>query len=395
MSVEGKAQPFVPLSDYATPPMPTEEVLRGLVARVMAVLRRRDAKPFIADDRLARTTIETLDEIVAPPACGPLLFEIDATVAEWRAGLKAGERQSRLVLVLPPCDFNDVVETWARLHGHEVLDPPERSHLVSTVPKAIPDLGGEGLLVIPRLERWFLRQRNGLRMVRDLFAAIAAGPRPVLIGCNSFAWVYLARACGADALLPDPRTFRAFDAARLHDWFSELSRDETTKDISFRLAESGEDVLARDQEGRLRSDFLKRLAGRSRGVPWVAWHLWRRSLRTPDDPSLAEEAGEVLTGGERANRETLFVAALDEYVLPGAHEQTALLVLHALLLHGGLTVEELRLVLPVVGETNIMPVLAQSGFVERQRGSFRVRPAAYPAVHGALETAGYPMDGLS
>lgn len=395
MSGAHEVRSFVPLSDFAPPPMPAEEVFRTYVARLMAAFRRKEAKPFIADDRLARTTVETLDEIVAPPACGPLLLEIEATVSRWRKDLEAGRRPSRLVLVLPPCDFNDVVETWARLQGAAILEPPERGHLASVVPKPIPDLRGEGLVVIPRLERWFLRQRNGLRMVRDLLAAISASPRPVLIGCNSWAWAFLARSCGADALLPDPLIFRAFDADRLHAWFSELSGDETTKGFSFRLAESGEDVLARGEGGDLSSDFLQRLAGRSRGIPWVAWHLWRRSLRTPDDPSLAQEAGEALTGGETASRETLFVAALDEYVLPGAHEQTALLVLHALLLHGGLTVDELRLVLPVVGETNVMPVLAQSGFVERRDGSFRVRPAAYPSVRAALGTAGYPMDGLS
>lgn len=387
--------PFVVLGEHRRPAMPAEEVVRTYVARLLAIVRRSDPKPFIGDDRLARSTIETLDDVVAPPACGPLLQEIDATVGEWEEGMRQGRREHRLVLVLPPCDGNQIVETWARERGHQVLEAPERGHLVSLVPKALPELGGEGILVIPRLERWFLRQRNGLRMIRDLFAAIELSDRRVIVGCNSWAWAYFARSIGADALMPDPRIFRAFDAGRLHLWFSELSSDEATRNIRFRLPKGGEDVLSKDEEGALQSDFLARLAGRSHGIPWVAWHLWRRALRSETEPSLIEEVGEAVTGGDAASEETLWVAALDEYVLPGVHEQTALLILHALLLHGGLTVAELRLVLPIVGESNVMPVLAQAGFVERWQHSFRVRAAAYPTVYEALQKAGYPMDGLT
>lgn len=385
---------FILLSDYERPPLPTNERMRRLVARLLTFVKRRKSKPFIADDRLARSTIETLDTVVAPPACGPLLEEMGATVRDWRAGVEAARCQSRLLLVMPPCDGGHILNVFAEREGLQILAPPERERLVSLAAHELPDLSGEGVLVVPQLERWFLRQRNGLRLVRRLFAAIDTSERPVIVGCNSWAWAYLSRAVEADALLPDPRIFRAFDADRLHLWFSDLARDEATKGVRFRLPETGADVLERDEEGGLASDFLHSLAGKSRGIPWVAWHLWRRSLRSEQEPSLAEETGEAVTGGDRAGEQTLWVAALDEYVLPGVHEQTALLILHALLLHGGLTVHELRLVLPTVGESNIMPVLAASGFVERREGAFHVRPAAYPAVRAGLAEAGYPMDGV-
>ncbi len=34
-----------------------------------------------------------------------------------------------------------------------------------------------------------------------------------------------------------------------------------------------------NSSGELKSDYLKKLAAHSLGIPWVAWHLWRRSLR--------------------------------------------------------------------------------------------------------------------
>ena len=86
------------------------------------------------------------------------------------------------------------------------------------------------------------------------------------------------------------------------------------------------------------------------------------------------------------------MTALEEYVLPGRDEQSALLVLQALLIHGPLSAQHLRLVLPLVGESNIVSVLVKSGFLERKGELFTVRPAAYPTIRAGLKSAGLPMD---
>ena len=157
---------FIPLSDYKEPAMPAQELLRSLIGRVQALLVRHDPKPFIADDRLKKATMDTLDQVVAPPACGPLLAELHRTVAAWLS-----ERpvvSSIKMMVIPPCDENDVVETWARQEGHAVLAPPRRDDLVQIPRVALPALDGDGLIVVPRLEDWFIRHRNGLHTVRRL-----------------------------------------------------------------------------------------------------------------------------------------------------------------------------------------------------------------------------------
>ena len=371
--------------------MPAEELFRRYLGRVMALVRRQETKPFIAADQLQRATIERLDEIVAPPACGPLLTELDRTIKLW---LNESPMASCLKLVvLPPCDQNNLVGTWAKQAGHRVLSPPPRSTLTGPGDPDIPDLAGEGILVVPRLEDWFLRHQDGLRSVRTLLAALPAVKRPVVIGCNSWAWVLLRKAAGADLVLPDAVTFRAFDAARLHGWFSELGKADATGQVRFRLPKSGEDVLAQDETGKLKSDYLQTLAGRSLGIPWVAWHLWRRSLRSDSIESVVGDAAAAVSERE-PGEQTLWVAALEEYALPGADEQTALLVLHALLIHGPLAVAELRSVLPTVGESNILPTLTKAGFLERSGDRFSCRPAAYPAIRNGLTSAGFPKDGL-
>ena len=153
--------------------------------------------------------------------------------------------------------------------------------------------------------------------------------------------------------------------------------------MRFRLPQSGEDVLALDENGELKSDYLKTLAGHSLGIPWIAWHLWRRSLRSDKRESVSEDAATAVTDKE-PGEQTLWVAALEEFMLPGADEQTALLVLHALLIHGPLTAIDLRLVLPTVGESSILPTLTKAGFLERSGDLFSCRPAAYPAIRTVL-----------
>ena len=371
--------------------MPTQEVMRRYIGKILALIGRKDAKPFIADDKLKKATLDRLDKVVAPPACGPLLDELGKVVDDW---LREGVRSSHVkVVVLPPCDDNDIIETWGRRVGAQILEPPQRADLVAASDPAVPPLTGENLLVVPLLEAWFLRHRSGLRAVRRLLAALETVQRPVVIGCNSWAWAFLGKVVGADLLLPEPVTFRPFDQDRLHGWFAELAEADGTRGVRFRLPKTGEDVLEQDKDGKPKSDYLQTLAGRSLGIPWVAWHLWRRSLRSGEQESVSHDATAVVSDG-KPGEQTLWIAALEEYVLPGANEEAALLVLHALLIHGPLTPEELRLVLPIVGETNIAPVLAKAGFLERRGDRFTCRAAAYPAIRDGLLAAGLPVGSL-
>ena len=383
---------FVPLADFETPAMPAEEIFRRYLGRLLALLRNDQAKPFIAADQLLKATAERLNEVVAPPACGPLLTELDETIELWRAERPAVSHLK--MIVLPPCDQNDVVRSWAEQAGHRILATPPRSNLIDPLGPEIPDLAREdSILVVPRLEEWFLRHQDGLQGIRKLLAALQALERPVVVGCNSWAWTFLRKATGADYVLPDAVTFLAFDETRLHGWFSELGTAEATGQMRFRLPQSGEDVLAQDETGKPKSDYLKTLAGHSLGIPWIAWHLWRRSLRSSKPESSGGDAAAAVSGTE-PSEQTLWVAALDEFVLPGIDEQTALLVLHALLIHGPLSAADLRLVLPTVGESNILPTLTKAGFLERRGDLFSCRPAAYPAIRNGLISAGYSKDGF-
>ncbi|UVW29294.1 hypothetical protein [Massilia sp. H6] len=381
---------LIPLADYAPPAMPTEQAFRALLKRVQRRFGAKDDHdhPLLPSGALVRTPVPVLDDIADPPDCGPILRTLHCNLDNWAAGAMASPRVQ--LIVVPACDRSGSIESWARSQNHMLLPAPERDDLIHSDGMAATesvDSIGEGLLVIPQLERWFLRQRNGLTMVRTLLARLAASQRRCLIGCDAWAWAYLAKAADASLVLPRPRTFAPFDAARLRAWFAELAVDDGPA-TTFRLARNGEDVLACDDEGEPCNNWLRLLAARSGGIPWVAWHLWRASLQVrTDDAALSDKAASTVTDDQR----TVWVVDTDEFPLPSGHEERALLTLHAILTHGGLSASELDAVLPATGEASVLQALVDSRQLCCDRGNFSVRPTAYPAIRRALEAAGFPL----
>ena len=382
---------FVPLTAYVPPSSPVVRLAQRLLRRGRRILRR-DEERAVEDDRLKQASRETIDDYTASPDCSLLAVELDATLGDWAEAtgdVVAGDAL-RLV-VIPPGDVEALLETWATRHGHAILEPPRFEQLVARETLELPPLDGDGVLVVPRLEKWFVRHRHGLALARALLAALSLGERRCVVGCNSWAWTYLRRVAEGDLLLPEPLTFAPFDATRLRHWFEELAEAEGTRSVVFRESRTGKDVFARRDDGELDSDFLSGLAARSRGIPWVAWQLWQRSLRTRrvDKDDAGEQERDVDADAREDAENTLWLVEADEFVMPVGHERAARLVLHALLLHGGLDADELARVLPSAGASNVVLALGRAGFVERVEGRYRCAACAYPATFESLATAGF------
>lgn len=386
---EGQLLPFQALGKYSQPPMPTDESFRLLFARAKKLLTTAGDKPFIGDDNLLRADPAVLDAVAAPPAWGPLLDELQETVQDW-----VGEDSPLIptkLIVLPPGEEQGLIEQWARQQGHQVLEAPARLSLVADPLPDLPDLAGEGVLVIPRLEYWFLRHHDGLRYLRQVLAAIHEKKRHCLIGCDSFAWTYLVRAIGADLILPDSLTFQPFDAKRLRHWFYQLDGGGDVPRHTVRLSQNGHDIFKMTQKGKLSSDYLAKLAARSRGIPWLAWDLWRSSLRS----DLSEEEDSIQKEEiPKRDEDTLWVISSQDPSLPQHQREQSLLILHALLIHGRLTVSELRLVVPIVGESFLVAGLISCRFVQECEGYLSCNRRSLPVIREELFAAGLPVDAF-
>ena len=104
--------------------------------------------------------------------------------------------------------------------------------------------------------------------------------------------------------------------------------------------------------------------------------------------ALTDRAAKATAADER----TVWIAGVNDVNLPKSNEDRALLALQALLIHDGLTPEEINAVLPTTGEPNMLTALATSGHLWREHGGsrYRVKPTAYPAIRNALKAVGIP-----
>lgn len=373
------AQELIELSAYETPELPTEERLNALFAHLKATFFPDKSSDAIAAERLETPALRRLDAAARPPASGPVVDEIARTVDAWAR--EANPAMPVLAVVLPPGEETDIIRHWAERDGHFIMAaPPERGGHVDLA--HLNGIEPTRLIVIPKLEQWFLRTPEGLQGVRHLLALLDSRQQRAVIGCNSFAWAFLSKAVGIENIAGKAMTFRPFDADRLQSWLNGLAEEELDRGIRFRLVADGSEVFSGESRKETREFFL-RLAGYSRGIPWVAWQMWRNTLRIGDENHL-----------EVAERHGFWVSSLEEFVLPGDYPRELLFALHAIALHGELSPAELGRVLPEGVDTSTVATLAASRLVRRENGRLSLQPEAYPAVRSGFLSSGFPVGAI-
>ena len=309
---------------------------------------------------------------------------------DWQPGARAlaryfaeaGESAGPVTLLVgAPADGHaELLEAWARLSGERLLPEPTAGALLAGEMPWSPAPSAHAWAV-PRLERGFLRQATSLAGLRNfLEAALTGRLGRGVIGCDSWTWAYLQHALA----LPESAavTLRAFDGERLTRYFSSTTRAALGEPQVIRAVGSGEPVLADGDEAST-SRELRELAAHCRGQLGLAWHYWRARL--------CDEAPE----GE--SPDTLWLAeSLDEATLPGEVGEESVLLLHALLLHGGLDEALLPEVLPFSHARALSGLrqLQRRGVVSCDAGRWRVAPLGYMSVRRLLEERTYLVDAL-
>ncbi len=376
---------FQPIGQYKRPPMPTDESLRRAGWKLWRRFRgipKRD--PFIANESLALANENQLDKLAAPPACGPLSDELTQTFTDWLATPEPAHWVQ--LVVLPPCDQNDVLRTWAMANEHPIVEPPSRMSLLCHKPDAIELDDSQKLLIIPRLERWFLRHHQGLRQIQKLLDQLACKRQHCIVGCNSWAWSYLSKALQTQLVLPTPLTFEAFDKDRLKAWLYDLSMsDDHTH--TFRFAKNGNVIFGEDSNPSATNDYFATLAARSLGIPWVAWHQWRKSL-------MLGSAANHKVKEKFPQERTVWLADVAEMHVPQDDMQAGLLMLQSLLIHDRLTPAELVATVPGIQRSNVLSAMLEAGIIYREGDELRCGPAAYPAIRQILSVEGFPGNPL-
>ncbi len=313
------------------------------------------------------------------------------------------DRPSLAVVAAPGSGVPEILEALAREPHFTLLAAPPASELLgdedahSHVLQSL-DVPNDQTLVVPRLERFFLRHEAGLTLVRTIADRLMSRHR-VLVGCDSWAWAFLQHAIGIEDLLGSPLTLAPFNAPRLDAWFRgtyDLRNTEfrqSRDDAPVFIEQAANSESQPEQPEPKTSQLIESLAAKARGNLGVAHALWRSSLRICDPDSDRDEPA------KGSSQSTLWVVAPSELELPklaNGDESLHRFILHAILLHAGLSFATLDMLLPFSRDDigRRLSELRAAGFVDEQTGLFRVSRVAYPEVRQDLCGEGFLVDAF-
>jgi hypothetical protein len=391
---------YVPIGDFREHDATVEATLQSRVDEIWQSLHTKPdnrADIFQPIDSLDALPAPLLHRIAPPPDRVRMQQALDMAIAQWQA---QPVRSTPILLVVGAPDAGDeeVLRNWAEAAGWQTGTPPTPEQILAHDATWLGQLPAAGKpWVLPALERCFLRHIDGISLLRALLARIFTGDSQVIVGCNSWAFAYLRHLWHS---WPAPTiTLQALDSQALATWFDHLANREAKRRFLFRQSDNGAYVLPAPEQvveagtAAKQSDYLQRLALYSRGNPTVAWAIWRQSLLADADDLPPADAAENGDG----NHTVIWVSPWERVKhptpLPNDRSEQALL-LHALLLHDGLTGALLQKVLPLAPDMVAQTLLAlqMAGLIEQHDATWRVSAVGYPTTRLLLKNAGYLTD---
>ena len=406
---------FIRLDQYSRPPETSRETMRkGIFGLWRHLGWGSKIEDSVFDEKeLGQVPPGLLNKLVPAPDWSAPLGAVTAVLDNWLDAKVL--KSSAQIFVGPPYQGTpEILTAWAQVRGWRLVSAPSPEMILTGGEEWLAQMEEDDVpLVLPHLEHCYLRHYNGLTLVRRLLDRIFSQSRRWLVGCNSWAWAYLSKALQVDTVFPTPFILEAFDDERLKIWFQQLETESGESNFVFRQADSGKYVLppATGEEasvdrsqgsGMDNRGFLKNIAAYSLGIPGIAWAIWRRSLAAvvtaEEDAEESDRQAELPEEGERAY--PIWVKPWSQLNLPEVPNQRTshpmLMVLHALLIHGGLWTQVLPELVPL-SPTEIMEhlyFLEAAELLESDQGFWRVSPLGYPPLRRALSSEGYLTDGL-
>ena len=285
-------------------------------------------------------------------------------------------------ITTPYSGHASVVTHWAETHQVACLAPPTLSEIAEGSTQWVEQCVNQREWAIPALERYFIRHTQGIQGVREfLERALSGRLGKGVIGCDSWTYAFLQHVIGIDGA--PVFTLQSMEGEQLARYFAQIATHSGEPPPVY-STRTGKQVLfdsASNQKSKAPNKELQRLAAHCRGHIGLAWHYWRERLREPkagDDEAL------------------WLVDALAEAELAVDTGDIATLVLHALMVHGGLDDDSLGEVLPFSHHEalNARLALQRKGIVSSCEGRWQIAPLSYASVRQLLESRNYLVDPL-
>lgn len=336
-------------------------------------------------------TPEQADRILPLPGATPQADALHDALADW---LKTPDREppAQFVIGQPGTGMCQALDILAERCGATRVSPPSIRQILAADSGWLDDWPTDSLWVLPDLEACFLRHVQGLSIIRNFFDRLSSGRLGKgIVGCDSWAWAYL------QIIWPVPLpalSLQPFDAPRLYRLLDSLILP-AARPVDFRHAVTGKPVIAisdsPEQQPADNAELIN-MAAQSRGNPAQALYQWRNRLRTEPEPSGDKDPDARESSGSK----TLWLADTpDDPVVPSSSREEHLLVLHTLLLHGGLEATLLPQLLPFPDSHCqwLLARLHQARLAGPGRdGKWRVSEAAYRPVCQILRGHQFLLD---
>lgn len=393
------------LNEFSAPKEPPSEAVRQSLRNIWDRLRHRGDQEFFALQDVPELTsaprslldrlVPTPDEV--PNAADAVAQLLDAQFAD------DNRNGPCLVLVVPPHhNVQRVFRAWAAKREARLIDPPTEQDVLTRPAEWVETHKSprSDFLVMPELERYYLRHYRGLELVRRWVEFLWQTGQRGAICCDSWAWAFLDHVCPTGLLQPHPFTPAPFEAADLEHWIRQQVRRTYGAPVTFRRADSGRKAvrLSENDDDQYSDEYLVHLAAYSRGNPMVAWSIWRGSLSiAASDSEHVEPSAQAEAAEDRGY--TVWVRPWERITRPtfsGRVEREKLFLLHALLLHRGLDTVSIQTVLDwskVEVGRHLQP-LRSIGIVDLTGDCWEVTAAGYPAVRSLLHQEGFLIDSL-
>lgn len=323
-----------------------------------------------------------------------------------------------------------MVEAWARSRSAPLVEAPSVDDVLSGGKRWLKQTRSidSPLIVLPRLERCYLRHVNGLDLIRQMGEWLPDSKQKVVVCSDSWAWAYLSRAISLDSALPAAQTFGPVDDEALEICLRSTMHGSDDDELDCREWPRGRSVVCATAEAHLKrseqpkkgaksvdedageSDFLRNLAAHSRGQVGIAREVWLNNLRLAEEilaEEIKEEGEEEAEEGDDKKKvetpgwspDTLWVPAwnkVEHPALPPGAGTPERFVLHALLLHGALASETIPQVAPVSSSEAIRVLhrLKVSGIADQSKDGWGVTLSGYPTARSELSSHGFLTDWI-
>ncbi|MEM7800409.1 MAG: hypothetical protein AAF633_14535 [Chloroflexota bacterium] len=360
------------------------------------ITKRPDAEiSMVETDQLSKVPSFLLDRLLPDEEHTLVIEELNSTLSKWIIDPK---KKNHTPVIIGSIDgsVNNFLRKFAETMGWRILGAPYESSLLTLDFKtylSFLDIPPDQPIVIPKLEKWFLRHHFGLNFLREMIQWLRTEKRTCVIGCQSWAWGYLKKTMRIDKMFPFTLTMSPKDPQTLNQWLS--SPGKPFKDISFtfRNTADGQPIFSLDAEP---DPFVSRLAAHTRGQPWLAREIWRESLLFHDHKVASDTALEASLKDASCS---VWIKPWDESELlnlPTNLNNADLRLIHTSLIHGGISEATLIETFSAnpADMANQLDTLRNAGLIKQVEDSWHVSTVKYPAIRRKLVQEGFLFDDL-